>query len=66
MLTNFDIYGTAAAQYTAVVEQFNETANSGGDMVVTFTDGAADQPMISGIEVLAPLHAPRCLRPRPV
>jgi fibronectin type 3 domain-containing protein len=52
VLTNFDIYGTANANYTAVVEQFTATANSGGDIVIAFTDGAIDQPMINGIEVL--------------
>jgi hypothetical protein len=52
VLTNFDIYATAGASYTAVVEQFTEAANSSGDIVIAFTDGAANQPMINGIEVL--------------
>ena len=52
VLTNFDIYATAGARYTAVVEQFSATANSSGDMVIAFTNGALDQPMINGIEVL--------------
>jgi hypothetical protein len=52
VLTNFDIYATAGAQYTAVVEQFTETANSSGDMVIALTDGAANQPMINGLEIL--------------
>jgi fibronectin type 3 domain-containing protein len=52
VLTNFDIYATAGAAFTAVVEQFTEPANSSGDIVVAFTDGAVNQPMISGIEVL--------------
>jgi fibronectin type 3 domain-containing protein len=52
VLTNFDIYGTAKANYTAVVEQFTATANSSGDIVIAFTNGAIDQPMINGIEVL--------------
>jgi hypothetical protein len=51
VLTNFDIYATAGAQYTAVVKQFTETANSSGDMVIAFT-AVTDQPMINGIEVL--------------
>ncbi|MGA9670670.1 MAG: malectin domain-containing carbohydrate-binding protein [Terracidiphilus sp.] len=51
VLTNFDIYATAGAQYTAVVKQFTETANSSGQMVITFT-GVTDQPSINGIEVL--------------
>ncbi|MGD0941874.1 MAG: malectin domain-containing carbohydrate-binding protein, partial [Terracidiphilus sp.] len=52
VLTNFDIYATAGAQYTAVVEQFTETANSSGDMVIAFTGGAVNQPMINGLEIL--------------
>jgi len=52
VLTNFDIYGTAQANHTAVVEQFAATANSSGDIVIAFTNGAKDQPMINGVEVL--------------
>ena len=52
VLTNFDIYGTAKANYTAVVEQFTATANSSGDIVIAFTNGAIDHPMINGLEVL--------------
>jgi hypothetical protein len=52
VLTNFDIYATAKANYTAVVEQFTATANSSGDIVIAFTNGTVDQPMINGVEVL--------------
>jgi hypothetical protein len=52
VLTNFDIYATAGAGYTAVVEQYAATANSSGDIVIAFTDGAVNQPMFNGIEVL--------------
>ena len=52
VLTNFDIYATAKANFTAVVEQFAATANSGGDIVISFTNGTTDQPMINGVEVL--------------
>ena len=52
VLTNFDIYATAKANYTAVVEQFTATANSSGDIVIAFTNGTIDQPMINGVEVL--------------
>ncbi len=52
VLTNFDIYATAKANYTAVVEQFTATANSGGDIGIVFTNGAKDQPMINGVEIL--------------
>jgi fibronectin type 3 domain-containing protein len=52
VLTNFDIFATAGANYTAVVEQYTATANSSGDMVIAFTAGAKDQPMVEGIEIL--------------
>jgi fibronectin type 3 domain-containing protein len=52
VLTNFDIYATAGANYTAVVEKFTATANSSGDIVIAFTNGAKDQPMVNGIEIL--------------
>jgi fibronectin type 3 domain-containing protein len=52
VLSNFDIYATAKANFTAVVEQFAATANSGGDIVIAFTNGTIDQPMIEGVEVL--------------
>ena len=52
VLANFDIYATAKANYTAVVEQFTATANSSGQIVVAFTNGTIDQPMINGVEVL--------------
>jgi len=52
VLTNFDIYATAKANYTAVVEQFTATANSSGQIVIAYTNGSIDQPMINGVEVL--------------
>jgi fibronectin type 3 domain-containing protein len=52
VLTNFDIYATAGAKNTAVVENFTATANSSGQIVIAFTNGAKDQPQVNGIEVL--------------
>ncbi len=52
VLTNFDIYATAKANFTAVVEQFTATANSSGQIAIAFTNGTIDQPMINGVEVL--------------
>ena len=52
VLTNFDIYAAAGAGDTAVVEQFIATANSSGNIVVTFANGAINQPMFNGLEVL--------------
>jgi Malectin domain/Fibronectin type III domain len=52
VLTNFDIYATAGARFTAVVEQFSATANSSGQIVIAFTNGTKDQPMFNGIEII--------------
>ena len=52
VLTNFDIYAAAKANFTAVVEQFTATANSSGQIVIAFTNGTKDQPMFNGVEVL--------------
>jgi hypothetical protein len=51
VLSNFDIYATAGAEYTAVEETFTATANSSGDIVIAFTKGTANQPLIDGIEI---------------
>jgi len=51
VLSNFDIFKTAGAEYAAVEETFTATANSSGDIVIAFTKGTADQPLIDGIEV---------------
>ena len=51
VLSNFDIYKTAGAEYAAVEETFTATANSAGDIVIAFTKGSDDQPLIDGIEI---------------
>jgi fibronectin type 3 domain-containing protein len=51
VLTNFDIFATAGAEFKANVQQFTATANSSGQVVIGFTVGTADQPLISGIEL---------------
>ena len=51
-LSNFDIFATAGAENKAVVEQTTATANSSGQIVISFTQGSADNPEIAGIEVL--------------
>ena len=45
------ILKTAGAEYTANVQSFTATANSSGDIVIAFTDGTANQPLIMGIEI---------------
>ena len=32
-------------------KQFTATANSSGQIVIAFTDGTANQPVVSGIEI---------------
>ncbi|HEY6540396.1 MAG TPA: malectin domain-containing carbohydrate-binding protein, partial [Ktedonobacteraceae bacterium] len=52
VLTNFDIFATAGAEYKAVVEQFSATASSSGSVTIQFTT-VKDNAQINGIEVLA-------------
>jgi hypothetical protein len=61
VLTNFDIVATAqanfglpasaAGNFLPVVEQFPATANSSGQIVVSFSNGAQNSPQMNGIEV---------------
>jgi len=51
VLTNFDIVATAGSQYKANVQQFTTTANSSGQIVISFNNGAVNQPEMSGIEI---------------
>jgi hypothetical protein len=50
VLTNLDVYA-AVGEDAALVEQFAATANSSGQIVIAFTDGAVNQPLLMGIEV---------------
>jgi hypothetical protein len=50
VLTNLDIYNTVGKN-AALLETFTATANSSGQIVIVFTTGAADQPLVSGIEI---------------
>src|SRR5262249_39397877 len=49
VLANFDIIAAAGAANKAIVEQFTTAANSSGQIVVSYTVGAADAPKSSGI-----------------
>jgi hypothetical protein len=51
VLTNFDIFATAGGQYIGIQQSFTTTANSSGQVVIQFTAGAADNPMVNGISV---------------
>ncbi|MGO8671279.1 MAG: fibronectin type III domain-containing protein [Capsulimonadaceae bacterium] len=50
LLSNFDIYGTTGADYKAVQENFNVTANSSGEIILVFTP-VVDQASVCGIAV---------------
>jgi chitinase len=51
VLTNFDQFATAGGKDIAVVKTFTATANSNGQIVVVFTDGAVNQPSVAGLEI---------------
>jgi hypothetical protein len=50
VLTNLDIYATVGLD-AALLESFTATANSSGQIVIAFSAGAADQPLVMGIEI---------------
>ena len=50
VLTNLDVFGKVGKD-AALLETFNTTANSSGQIVIAFTDGSANQPLVMGIEV---------------
>ena len=60
VLTNFDIFAIAGNKnFTAVVQTFsNIIANPSGQIVIAFSNGAKDQPMVNGLEVLASAAPP--------
>ena len=51
-LSNFDVFAAAGAVNTAVVRDFSTTADGNGKITVALTNGAADNPMLSGVEIL--------------
>jgi Malectin domain/Pectate lyase superfamily protein len=50
VLSNFDVFATAGYK-VALGKSFTATANSNGQIVIAFTQGTADNPFISGIEI---------------
>ena len=50
VLANFDIYANVGVN-AAIVKQFTATANTSGQIVIALSNGTADQPVISGIEI---------------
>jgi fibronectin type 3 domain-containing protein len=51
VLTNFDIFATAGGKDIAIIKPFTATANSSGQIVITFTS-VKDNAKVSGIEIL--------------
>jgi len=51
VLSNFDVFADAGGQYIAVQHAFTTTANSSGQVVVQFTTGPVDNPIVNGIVV---------------
>lgn len=51
VLTNFDIVAAAGAGFRANIQTFTTTASTTGSITIQFTQGHADWPKISGIEV---------------
>ena len=53
VLTNYDIFAAAGGQNTAVTAAFAVTTDGNGLITLRFTQGAADQPLVAGVDVLA-------------
>jgi hypothetical protein len=51
VLTNYDVYAAAGGQFKAVEKSFTTTANSSGQIVIQFSPGAVQNPMVSGIAI---------------
>jgi fibronectin type 3 domain-containing protein len=58
VLPNFDIVSAAGGLNKAVIEQFNTTANSSGQITIAFASVSGDVPLVNGIEVLSGAGVP--------
>lgn len=68
VLTNLDVWAEAGGKFRALVKSFNTFADAHGNVTVAFTQGAADWPKCSGIEVLfvaPPVNTPPIVPPIP-
>jgi O-glycosyl hydrolase len=52
VLSNFDIFAAAGGANQAVIQQFTATANSSGQIAITYSAGAADQAKSSAVEIV--------------
>jgi hypothetical protein len=53
VLSSFDVYAQVGYK-KALQKQFSVTANNNGQIVIAFTQGGADNPFISGVEIWNP------------
>ena len=53
VLKNFDIVAAAGGANIAITEPFEATADTNGNISISFTNGPINNPKISGIEILA-------------
>jgi cellulase/cellobiase CelA1/aryl-phospho-beta-D-glucosidase BglC (GH1 family) len=59
VLTNFDVYAAAGnAQWVAVEKTFPATASSSGQVVIQFTLGAVQNPLVNGIVIASAVTNP--------
>ena len=52
VLSAFDVFAASGGANKAITEQFTATANASGQITIAFTQAGADNPMVSGIEIL--------------
>ena len=52
VLTDFDILATVGKQHKACIQQFRAVANSGGQIVIQYSQGSVDLPSTNGIELV--------------
>ena len=51
VLTNFDIYAATGAEYKAILKTYTATANAAGQIVIAFTNGAANNAKVDAIQI---------------
>jgi hypothetical protein len=52
VLSSFDVFAASGGANEAITEQFTTTASSSGQLTIAFSRAGADNPMVSGIEIL--------------
>jgi hypothetical protein len=68
VLTNLDVWAEAGGKFRALVKSFTAGADADGNLTVSLTQGAADWPKCSGIEILfvaPPVNTPPLVPPVP-